>query len=595
MKLSNITRINLSIILLCITAVQVAALIGFVPDERLLSEERRSQQCRLLATQITDAVARQERRKADQALRLFSELNGDLVSVGVRQSRGDLWASVGDHERQWLNRAMDGGDGCYRVPIRERNREWGGIEFKFQPLYVGHNRFISNTSLRLTAVVALAVGLGCGFQLTRVLRYLDPRRSVPGRVTEALDNFAEGVVVLDAKNRIMLANQAFAKFVDQPAERLQGVSIWGFAWSKGQDRQEVRVDTASMSETAWPLGRTQWRLSDSKGANQATFSVNATLIRDDAGAVRGSMLAFADITPLERSRQTLQAALTELQQSKEEILEQNKTLRFLATHDPLTNCVNRRTFFEALEEHWHAAQLGDVSLSVLMVDIDFFKSINDNHGHAKGDEVLRAVGSLLSAACDGDELAARFGGEEFSILLPGVAIEQAVMRAEEIRRSIEDLTFGELKITASLGVSAFSLGASESNAMLEQADQCLYFAKRHGRNQVARFDLLPPDFSLDKTPVAREKPREVRSVANGPDNGATQVIQAEALAVTAAANLSTLEEVRDWMQAVAESRRSVEDNATETQEWEKAIEQLQQLTESARSLDSQIAQLAVED
>lgn len=595
MNLSNIARINLSIILLCVAAVQVAALTGLVPDERLLSEERRSNQCRLLATQITDAVARQERRKADLALRLFAELNGDLLSVGVRQARGDLWASVGDHERQWLQRTARGGDGCYRVPIKERNREWGSIEFKFQPLYVGHNRYISNTSLRLTAVVAVAVGLGCGFQLTRVLRYLDPHRAVPGRVTEALDNFAEGVVVLDAQNRIMLANQAFAKFVDRPPARLQGASIWGFAWSKGEARQLAQVDPAVMSETPWPLGRTQWRLSDSRGKNQAVFSVNATVIRDDAGAVRGSMLAFADITPLEESRQSLQAALTELQRSKEEILEQNKTLRFLATHDPLTNCVNRRTFFEALEEHWQAAQTSQVTLSVLMVDIDFFKSINDNHGHAKGDEVLRAVGALLSAVCQEEEMAARFGGEEFSILLPAVAVEQAAVRAEAIRRSIEDMTFGELKITVSLGVSAFSLGASDPNGMLEQADQCLYFAKRHGRNQVARFDLLPADFSLDKTPVAREKPRETLPVANGSDNRSSKVIQVEALAVTAASNLSALEEVRDRLQAFARSQGSDETAAAETQAWQTVIDQLQQLTESARSLDSQIAQMAVED
>lgn len=588
MKTSPITRINLSIVLLCVAVIQAASAVGLLPDERVAKLEYRDTQCRLVATQLTDLIARQERRKADKTLQRFATLNNDLISVGIRRNQGELWASTGDHQTRWQNRKTQNDDGCYQIPILERNREWGRVEFNFKPIYAGHNRYTSDTNLRVTILVALTTGLICGLQLTRVLRYLDPRRAVPGRVTEALDNFAEGVVVLDKQNRIMLANHAFTKFVDRPTELLQGTNIWNFSWSKGEDRQTVQIDPGSMSETPWPNGRTLWHLSDTGGRRQAIFSVNASSIVDDAGAACGSMLAFADITALEQSRQSLRATLNELEKSRAEIVEQNKTLKFLATHDPLTNCVNRRTFFEALDGHWQEAKHSGGMLSVLMVDIDFFKSINDNHGHAKGDEVLRTVGGLLSSACHDLEMASRFGGEEFSILLPGVALEQAAVRAEEIRRLIEDLTFGELKITASLGVSAFSLGAEEPNAMLEQADQCLYYAKRHGRNQVARFDQLPPDFSLEKEPIARESLRQ-------PTPPALMATAAAPLAQTPVASMTerppALDNLRDWMKSYVQGKIGAQSPDRELQDWQCLVQQLQELTDFARSLESRTIQV----
>lgn len=591
MKINPITRINLSIVVLCIAVIQAASVAGLLPDERIDKQEQRNKLCRLFATQITESIARQDRRKVEKSLRLFAELNADLMTAGVRRTQGELWAKVGDHETQWQYRETQHHDGGYQIPILERDRQWGRVELNFTPIYHGYSRYISQTNLHLSVLVTLTVGVACGLQLTRVLRYLDPQRAVPGRVTEALDTFAEGVVVLDAQNRIMLANHAFTKFMDRPTELLQGANIWNFSWSKGEDRQIIQIDSKSMSETPWPMGRTLWNLSSRCGQRQAIFSVNASIIRNDTGATCGSMLAFADITALEQSRQSLRATLNELENSRAEIVEQNKTLKFLATHDPLTNCVNRRTFFEGLENHWREAAHGSIALSVLMVDIDFFKSVNDNHGHAKGDELLRTVGELLSGCCHGLELAARFGGEEFSILLPGTDLQQASDRAEEIRRLIEDLTFGELKITASLGVSAFVLGAVEPNAMLEQADQCLYYAKRHGRNQVARFDRLPSDFSLEKSPTTRQNPRQQTRTLQS-----ASTLAAIAPTPLSATNerLSIRDELRNRMQTFVQSKFITQSTNWELREWEGLVEQLQELTDFARSLDNRTNQASAD-
>jgi diguanylate cyclase (GGDEF)-like protein len=123
-----------------------------------------------------------------------------------------------------------------------------------------------------------------------------------------------------------------------------------------------------------------------------------------------------------------------------------------------------------------------------MVDIDHFKSVNDNHGHATGDDVLRRVAAVVMKTAGEGDVVCRYGGEEFSLLMPDTSLDDAELRAERIRLAIKALRFGDLKVTASLGVSSLSQQASSPQDLLDQADKCLYVAKRNGRNQVVRFD-----------------------------------------------------------------------------------------------------------
>ncbi len=160
----------------------------------------------------------------------------------------------------------------------------------------------------------------------------------------------------------------------------------------------------------------------------------------------------------------------------------------LARTDPLTSLLNRRAFFEHAGPLWSAALRNQRPLSVIMADIDHFKSINDNHGHATGDKVLAAVSRRLAEACRNSDIAARWGGEEFVMLLQDTDARQAAQLAERLRAEIEGLKLGPtgypMKLSASFGIA--QLGEHESlDQLIREADQWLYQAKQNGRNRVA--------------------------------------------------------------------------------------------------------------
>ena len=134
-----------------------------------------------------------------------------------------------------------------------------------------------------------------------------------------------------------------------------------------------------------------------------------------------------------------------------------------------------------------SAKRYDHSLSFVMMDIDYFKSVNDEHGHAMGDEVLKAAAASLVETARKSDHVCRYGGEEFCVLLPQVDLDQATVAAERFRAAIEQLDIQGLRVTASFGVSTLASDC-EIDSMIDAADKCLYVAKRNGRNQVVRCD-----------------------------------------------------------------------------------------------------------
>ncbi|MCA0312557.1 MAG: diguanylate cyclase [Candidatus Melainabacteria bacterium] len=165
-----------------------------------------------------------------------------------------------------------------------------------------------------------------------------------------------------------------------------------------------------------------------------------------------------------------------------------------ATTDGLTSLFNHRTGQEKLTEQLRMAERYQRHLSVLMVDVDHFKSINDNYGHPVGDTVLKAVAKLIKSNCRDVDIPIRYGGEEFMLVLPEVSREGAHVVAERIRRSLsQEVIHHEsfsLSVTASLGISTFPDDAIEQHVLLDMADKALYMSKRMGRNQVRTADEL---------------------------------------------------------------------------------------------------------
>ena len=181
-----------------------------------------------------------------------------------------------------------------------------------------------------------------------------------------------------------------------------------------------------------------------------------------------------------------------LRQSQQQLLETNLELQRLTNSDGLTSLSNRRYFDEYLGAEWKRAQREQTQLALLMIDVDAFKGYNDTYGHVAGDEVLRRVAAVIRENCARPaDLPARFGGEEFSMILPATSPGGARLLAEKVRRAIETLRIPHACsptggfVTVSIGGAVIVPGGdADFSRLIEAADAGLYQAKRNGRNQV---------------------------------------------------------------------------------------------------------------
>ena len=171
-----------------------------------------------------------------------------------------------------------------------------------------------------------------------------------------------------------------------------------------------------------------------------------------------------------------------------DLREANHVLERLASSDSLTELDNRRCFFEKAGAEVERARRYGHRLSLQMLDIDHFKTINDRYGHVAGDRVLIALAEILRANLRHSDVAARIGGEEFAILLPETSLDDALAHAERIRQSATRLSVMNgtvsLSLTVSIGVAELGAGDSSIESVLMRADSCLYRAKQEGRNRV---------------------------------------------------------------------------------------------------------------
>jgi diguanylate cyclase (GGDEF)-like protein len=153
--------------------------------------------------------------------------------------------------------------------------------------------------------------------------------------------------------------------------------------------------------------------------------------------------------------------------------------------DLLTGIANRRIFLESLGGAISFAQRQQTPMSIIMADLDDFKSVNDTFGHNAGDRMLQAFATLLMENSREEDLIARWGGEEFIMMLPGTSATEATGFGERLRHRLEEITFPDsgIRLTASFGVSAYQPGET-STSFIDRADQALYEAKRLGKNQV---------------------------------------------------------------------------------------------------------------
>jgi diguanylate cyclase (GGDEF)-like protein/putative nucleotidyltransferase with HDIG domain len=504
-------RITIGLSCLAVSVMLAAGTMGFLPDPRVATTRERGRLCEAIALHCSMLASHGDVSKMEASLQALTKRDPDILSAAVRGDGGDLLAEIGDHVAKW-QAAADGQstENCMFVPITAGDKVWGTVEIRFKPLAAaGLFGFIDSPLAKLSAFVGVGSVIVFFFYLRKMLQHLDPSKVIPDRVRAALDTLAEGLLVLDRDERIVLANQAFAKHVGQPATELQGTLVNRLPWTQLEPAGDsppqfpwAKAISGGAAQTGIMLGL---RPSESE---QRMFMVNSSPILCDDGKCRGVLASFGDVTLLEKKQTELVNMLEVLKKSREEIRRQNEELQILATRDPLTSCLNRRSFLAQFETEWASAQRYAHPLSCVMLDIDHFKSINDQFGHSVGDQVLQKVASTLRSTVREGDVVCRYGGEEFCILLPHLDKDSARAAAERYRKAVAALRVQHRQITVSLGVAAISLGAHTMQELLDQADKSLYVAKRTGRNCVVSWDEVPENVEIDESKVSRTRPVE---------------------------------------------------------------------------------------
>jgi diguanylate cyclase (GGDEF)-like protein/PAS domain S-box-containing protein len=431
----------------------------------------RVQLCETLAAQATPAIQRNDVGAIRASLRAAVLRNEDVLSAGVRDGRGRLIVSTGDHRAAWNPEFKDRSTATHaRVPLFKGGRRWGTIEVRFSQLHSGGflGALWDRPLVRMLVLMALPGFVAYLFYLRRTLRHLDPSAVIPARVHTALNVMAEGVVLLDQDERIVLANSAFAEQVGRSSASLMGLKASKLEW-KLKDSLEVPetfpwLEAIRNAETVmdFPLV-----LDTGSQEERRVFVVNGSPVLDGRGRAKGAIATFAEVTALERKSRELERC------------------------DPLTGLANRRAFLEVFENMFEVVKKRGGRLCCVMSDIDHFKRVNDDHGHAAGDEVLKRVAEALKDEVRVTDGACRYGGEEFLLMFPDAPIEGAVSVAERIRLRIRAPGFARVPITSSFGVSSITFGAATPADLINQADAALYASKEGGRDRITRWDELP--------------------------------------------------------------------------------------------------------
>lgn len=485
-RISSTFRITIGLVCLTTSLVMVAGLLGLIPNLPSHELENRRLFSDAFAVTFVPLATRADQSQLNTTLNQVRERNPALKSIGIRRGNGELMLSSGDHPASEATLQEDTKQTTNLVPLSAEGEGWGQLEMTWEPIQYGIPGVPVRPDLLLTLFVAGGAALGFYIFLRRVLSHLSPDKVVPGRVREALDSLAEGLLVLDSKLRIVLANQSFSHVVQESPEDMTGKNISAFEFASTSEDPSEPFPWEITAESGESRKSTLLTLTCPDEVR--TFSISTVPVRDDKGECRGVVVSFEDVTQMQKKQAALKDALVHLKSSTEEIRKQNGELEWLATRDTLTGCMNRRSFFGAYERYWRESEANQTPLSAMMVDIDFFKAINDNHGHGMGDEVLRVISKTLMETVGSTNLVCRYGGEEFTVLMPGGDLDEAELLAERCRLAIQSQIFPKLKVTASLGVSAICQGPDDPQGLLDQADKCLYVAKRTGRNRVIRWD-----------------------------------------------------------------------------------------------------------
>jgi diguanylate cyclase (GGDEF)-like protein len=332
-----------------------------------------------------------------------------------------------------------------------------------------------------TPAVAVLIGVLQG-RARRALKHERANTKELVSLRAALDQSEVGVVLLDSEMRAQFINRAFRRLwrlSDEAAARKPAFIelMYHGRNTKAFAVPDDKVDAYISEQTALI------QAGDEKPVDIRRVGGNVLRSRCKVLTDGGRMMTYGDVSDLVRSAEDMAA---------------------LALRDALTGIYNRRHFMARLDDEWKRFRRYERPMSMLMLDIDHFKSVNDRYGHDVGDQIIIAVAGVCGTQTRDSDVLARIGGEEFAILLPETNLKDAHVVAERLRAAVAAHPLasnaGPVPVTVSIGSACADSKALDPTALIKRADEALYAAKRSGRNCVAAMHKDGPVVYGDKLP-----------------------------------------------------------------------------------------------
>ncbi len=311
-RLSTRVHLALGLAAIAMGVLLTATWYGLVPDREALLRQHRGALAETLAVTTSGLLDETRPEMLRDTLQFLAQRNPDVLSIGVRAAAGGLLLEIGEHGPHWTLAAASGStDAQIRVPLWQAGEPWGAIELRFEPLRAeGWRGHLQDPGLRLAGFVFFACALLFYAYLQRMLRELNPARAVPERVRAAYNGIISGVIVLDPRGRIVLANRAAAEVIGHDAERLVGRSPSEFAW------MDLALQPLARAELPWQQVLLQRREQAQKvklairSAAGPTYTLQAQCrpLLDDKGGLLAVVVSLENITELEAAKARADAA-----------------------------------------------------------------------------------------------------------------------------------------------------------------------------------------------------------------------------------------------------------------------------------------------